>query len=98
MLSQEMTRSQTANSLSASDRSLASLASRAGAWLPDYKLRAVTDLVYLKIRKGTYQLAIRANKVNHLNGDSEVNLKEQDLVEGPANGPPMSPPWPLPFP
>ena len=84
MLSQEMTRSQTANSLSASDRSLASLASRAGAWLPDYKLRAVTDLVYLKIRKGTYQLAIRANKVNHLNGDSEVNLKEQDLVEALA--------------
>ena len=81
MLIQELTRSQTLNSLSASDRSLASVASRHGAWFPDYKLRAVTDVVYLKIRKSIYQLAIKANKANNLNGDSDSNLKEQDLVE-----------------
>ena len=81
MLTQELTRSQTLNSLSASDRSLASMASRQGAWFPDYKLRAVTDVVYLKIRKCIYQLAIKANKLQNLNGDSDTNLKEQDLVE-----------------
>ena len=81
MLTQELTRSQTLNSLSASDRSLASVASRQGAWFPDYKLRAMTDVVYLKIRKSIYQLAIKANKANNLNGDSDSNLKEQDLVE-----------------
>ena len=81
MLTQELTRSQTLNSLSASDRSLASTASRQGAWFPDYKLRAVTDVVYLKIRKCIYQLAIKANKLQNLNGDSDTNLKEQDLVD-----------------
>ena len=81
MLTQELPRSQTLNSLSASDRSLASTASRQGAWFPDYKLRAVTDVVYLKIRKCIYQLAIKANKLQNLNGDSDTNLKEQDLVD-----------------
>merc|ERR1719192_382073 len=51
-------------------------------WAPDYSLRAVTDVVYLKIRKNTYLVAIKASRMNNMNSEVEGNImKEQELEE-----------------
>lgn len=55
--------------------SLSSVSSRAVAWVPDYTLRASTDLVYLKIRKNTYNIAV---KTFLLNG---TNVKEEEVID-----------------
>jgi len=81
MLEFELKGSQTWSSLNASERSLVSNQSKVSQWTPDYKLKAVTDVIYLKIRKGIYNLAVKANKLNSLNSESESNLKENELVE-----------------
>ena len=61
-----------------SDKSLTSISSssvRPAPWTPDYTLRAVTDLVYLKIRKNTYNIAVRTLKLN------ETNVKEDEGID-----------------
>ena len=61
-----------------SEKSVSSLTtanSRAVPWLPDYTLRASTDLVYLKIRKNTYNIAV---KTFLLNG---TNVKEDEVID-----------------
>ena len=55
--------------------SLSSVNSRAVPWVPDYTLRASTDLVYLKIRKNTYCIAV---KTFLLNG---TNVKEEEVID-----------------
>ena len=51
-------------------------------WAPDYSLRAVTDVVYLKIRKNTFLVAIKASRMNNMNSEVEGNMmKEQELEE-----------------
>ena len=62
-------------------RSLSITSSKVSTWVPDYNLKAITDLMYLKIRRGIYQLAIKANKLKVSNSESEANIKELDLVE-----------------
>merc|ERR1719391_168197 len=69
------------NSVNNSERSLSITSSRVSTWVPDYNLKAITDLMYLKIRRGIYQLAIKANKLKVSNSESEANIKELDLVE-----------------
>jgi len=62
-----------------SDRSLNSLSStstRSNQWLPDYTLRAVTDLVYLKIRRKTYNIAVKTFQLNGSN-----NVKEDEVID-----------------
>merc|ERR1719422_1549357 len=51
-------------------------------WTPDYTLRAVTDCIYLKIRKNTYLVAIKASRMNNMNSEVDGNIiKEQELEE-----------------
>ena len=50
------------------------------AWSPDYSLRALSDVVYLKIRKNAYLAAIKASKMNNLTSEMDGN-KEQELVD-----------------
>jgi len=69
------------NSANNSERSLSITSSKVSTWVPDYNLKAITDLMYLKIRRGIYQLAIKANKLKVSNSESEANIKELDLVE-----------------
>ena len=79
----ELVGSHTMSSLNASEKSLSSMQSRVagGVWCPDYRLRALTDVVYLKIRRGIYQLAVQASKLNSIHSESESNMREHDLVE-----------------
>ena len=49
-------------------------------WTPDYSLRALSDVVYLKIRKNAYLAAVKASKMNNLNSEADGN-KEQELVD-----------------
>ena len=49
-------------------------------WTPDYSLRALTDVVYLKIRRNAYLAAIKASKMNNINSETDGN-KEQELVD-----------------
>jgi len=51
-------------------------------WTPDYSLKAVTDCTYLKIRKNTYMVAIKASRMNNMNSEVDGNIiKEQELEE-----------------
>lgn len=52
------------------------------SWVPDYTLRAVTDVVYLKVRKNTYSVAIKSSRLNNMNSESESNLmREEDIKD-----------------
>ena len=55
--------------------SLSSVNSRAVPWVPDYTLRASTDVVYLKIRRNIYSIAV---KTFLLNG---TNVKEEEVID-----------------
>merc|ERR1719391_1625291 len=68
------------NSVNNSERSLSITSSRVSTWVPDYNLKAITDLMYLKIRRGIYQLAIKANKLKVSNSESEANIKSLTLL------------------
>eukprot|EP00092_Neocalanus_flemingeri_P013844 GFUD01014935.1.p1 GENE.GFUD01014935.1~~GFUD01014935.1.p1 ORF type:complete len:1247 (-),score=280.78 GFUD01014935.1:597-4241(-) len=49
-------------------------------WIPDYTLRALTDVLYLKVRKNTYMVAIKASRMNNMNSDSGgLNMKDEDI-------------------
>ena len=37
---------------------------KSNPWFPDYTVRAVTDVLYLKVRKSTYMVAANATKMN----------------------------------
>ena len=51
-------------------------------WTPDYSLRALSDCMYLKIRRNTYMVAIKASRMNNMNSEVDGNLmKEQELEE-----------------
>ena len=51
-------------------------------WSPDYSLRAVTDCIYLKIRKNTYLSVIKASRMNNMNSETDgAYMKEQELEE-----------------
>jgi len=69
------------NPLNSSERSLSTSTSQSikdiAPWLPDYKVKAVTDVTYLKIRRGIYQLAVKANKLYGLNNES----REDEILE-----------------
>jgi len=59
----------------------AGLPSRAPNWLPDYTVKAITDVVYLKIRKATYLVALKASRMNNMNSESGgYNEKELDYA------------------
>ena len=62
-------------------RSVDTLPLNRQTWSPDYSLRAVTDCIYLKIRKNTYMVAIKASRMNNMNSEVDGNLKEHELEE-----------------
>merc|ERR1719348_1864422 len=39
-------------------------------WIPDYTVRATSDLMYLKVRRQTFLVAIKASRLNNMNSDS----------------------------
>jgi len=57
--------------------------SRSGySWVPDYTLRAVTDVVFLKVRKNTYSVAIKSSRLNNMNSESEGPvMREEDIKD-----------------
>ena len=63
-------------------RSVDTLPLNRQTWSPDYSLRAVTDCMYLKIRRNTYMVAIKASRMNNMNSEVDGNIiKEQELEE-----------------
>ena len=71
------------NSTNKNNRNIEGLPLNKQSWTPDYSLRAVTDCTYLKIRKNTYMVAIKASRMNNMNSevDGNVMAKEQELEE-----------------
>jgi len=52
------------------------------SWIPDYTLKALTDVLYLKVRKNTYMVAIKASRMNNMNSDSGgLNMKDEDIED-----------------
>jgi len=55
--------------------------SRSGySWIPDYTLRAVTDVVYLKVRKNTYSVAIKSSRLNNMNNEGPI-MRDEDIKD-----------------
>jgi len=55
--------------------------SRSGySWVPDYTLRAVTDVIYLKVRKNTYSVAIKSSRLNNMNSEGPI-MGEEDIKD-----------------
>ena len=75
MLEADTSRVSTGQNSEKSSSSLSSVSSRTGPWLPDYTLRASTDIVYLKIRRNTYNIALRAFRLNG------ANSKEDEVID-----------------
>jgi len=50
-------------------------------WIPDYTLKAVTDLIYLKVRRNTYMVAIKASRMTNMSSDQ---MTETDLSDALA--------------
>jgi len=44
--------------------------SRSPPWVPDYTVKAITDVLYLKIRKATYLVALKASRMNNMNSET----------------------------
>ena len=58
---------------------------KSNSWVPDYTLRAVTDVLYLKIRRSTYMVAVNATRMNNNQTVDEIfaeatNGSEADLL------------------
>merc|ERR1719348_1691383 len=49
-------------------------------WIPDYTLKALTDVVYLKVRRNTYMVAIKASRM----AKSNQGMPENDLSDALA--------------
>ena len=75
MLEADTNRGSAGQSSEKSLSSLSSVTSRTAPWLPDYTLSATTDLVYLKIRRNTYSIAV---KTFLLNG---TNVREEEVID-----------------
>jgi metal transporter CNNM len=64
------------------DSSLPLPLNKAQSWIPDYTLRAITDLLYLKVRKNTYMVAIKASRMNNMNSESGgLNMKDDEIED-----------------
>jgi len=50
-------------------------------WIPDYNVRALTDLVYLKVRRNTYLVAIKASRM----AQNSNPISEHELSNAFAN-------------
>ena len=48
-------------------------------WIPDYTLRASTDTTYLKVRKNTYLVAVKASRME--NSANYPAWREEELDE-----------------
>ena len=46
---------------------------KSNSWVPDYSVQAVSDVLYLKIRKSTYMVAVNATKMN------KDQMKDEDI-------------------
>ena len=49
-------------------------------WIPDYTLTAVTDTTYLKVRRNTYMVAVKATKMESSSNYQEWKEEELDEV------------------
>jgi len=49
-------------------------------WIPDYTVKVITDSTYLKIRKATYLVALKASRMNNMNSESS-GYNEKELNE-----------------
>merc|ERR1712198_692435 len=54
--------------------------SKSSQWIPDYTLTATTDTTYLKVRKNTYMVAVKATKMEN-NTSNYPDWKEEELDE-----------------
>ena len=50
-----------------------------GQWIPDYTLTATTDTTYLKVRRNTYMVAVKATKME--SSSNYPDWKEEELDE-----------------
>ena len=50
-------------------------------WIPDYTLRAVTDLLYLKVRKNTYLVAVKATRMENINSSGGLAWRDEEIEE-----------------
>ena len=49
-------------------------------WIPDYTLKAVTDVLYLKVRRNTYMVAVKASRMNMTSSDSGgLKMKDEEI-------------------
>eukprot|EP00092_Neocalanus_flemingeri_P040341 GFUD01043936.1.p1 GENE.GFUD01043936.1~~GFUD01043936.1.p1 ORF type:complete len:964 (-),score=246.05 GFUD01043936.1:104-2995(-) len=65
-----------------SDKSLPFHQTKTLAWVPDYTLKAVTDVLYLKVRKNTYMVAIKSCRMDIKSSESESQImREEDIEE-----------------
>merc|ERR1719234_783046 len=68
-------------------------------WIPDYSVRALTDLVYLKVRRNTYLVAIKASRMaqnsnpisEHALSNTFANVMANDREEDQVRTPTVSP-------
>merc|ERR1719318_262674 len=69
-------------------------------WIPDYSVRAITDLVYLKVRRNTYLVAIKASRMaqgsnpisEHELSNAFANVMNNDVEDDlPGRTPMVSP-------
>jgi len=60
----------------------ASHSARQQCWIPDYSVRAMSDLMYLKVRRQTYLVAIKASRMNNMNSDSGgLKMNEEEISD-----------------
>ena len=64
-----------------SDSNLAPTTSSKSQWIPDYTLKAVSDLLYLKVRKNTYMVAVKASKMENRSSSSGHVWRDEDIDE-----------------
>ena len=50
-------------------------------WVPDYTLKAVTDVLYLKVRRNTYMVAVKASRMNMTSSDSGGLKMNDDEIQ-----------------
>ena len=66
------------NRSSSADAGQSGSVKKGNSWVPDYTVRAVTDVLYLKVRKSTYMVAANATKMNTYQKDK---IKDEDIDE-----------------
>jgi len=68
--------------VSSGDGNLPLPLNKAQSWIPDYTLKALTDVLYLKVRKNTYMVAIKASRMNNMNSESGgLNMKDDEIED-----------------